>query len=86
MAYYKVRIEAWCARDPAESSLRDIGQQVIRGDGAVCTLQEVVTVVDRPQDTAVDLEGTEREFVEAHTCLLERCMLRALFGGDGREG
>ena len=50
MAYYKVRFEVWCDWDPTESSLRDIGQQVIRGDGAVCTLQEVVTVVDRPQD------------------------------------
>jgi len=50
MAYYKIRIEVWCDWDPTESSLRDIGQQVIRGDGAVCTLQEVVTVVDRLQD------------------------------------
>jgi hypothetical protein len=50
MAYYKIRIEVWCDWDPTESSLRDISQQVIRGDGAVCTLQEVITVVDRPQD------------------------------------
>jgi hypothetical protein len=50
MAYYKIRFEVWCDWDPAESSLRDIGQQVICGDGAVCTLQQVVTVVDRPQD------------------------------------
>jgi hypothetical protein len=35
MAYYKVRFEVWCDWDPTESSLRDIGQQVIRGDGAV---------------------------------------------------
>src|SRR5712692_11194425 len=34
---------------------------------------------------AVDLEGTEGEFVEAHTFLLGRCVLRALFGGDGGE-
>src|SRR5437660_9075028 len=35
---------------------------------------------------AVDLEGTEVKFVEAHTVLLRRCVLRAFFGGDGGEG
>src|SRR5438105_15627154 len=35
---------------------------------------------------AVDLEGIEVKFVEAHTVLLRRCVLRAFFGGDGGEG
>ena len=50
MAYYKIRFEVWCDWDPAESSLREIGQQVICGDRAVCTLLKVLTVVARPQD------------------------------------
>lgn len=56
MAYYKVRFEVWCDWDPTESSLRDIGQQVICGDGAVCTLQKLVSVVDRPQDKVTPTE------------------------------
>lgn len=50
MAYYKVRIEGWCDWDPAERELRDIVQQMIRREGAICILQEVVEVVDRPKD------------------------------------
>ncbi len=34
---------------------------------------------------AVDLEGTEGEFVKTHTCLLGRCVLRALFRCDRGE-
>jgi hypothetical protein len=50
MAYYKVRIEGWCDADPTESPLGDIVQQMISRNGAICTLQEVVEVVHRPQD------------------------------------
>ena len=50
MAYYKVRIEGWCNWDPTESPLRDIAQQMIDRDGALCTLLEVSDIVDRPQD------------------------------------
>ena len=50
MAYYKVLIEVWCGCDPAESDLEEIGRQVALGEDAICTLQQVVVVVDRPQD------------------------------------
>jgi len=52
MAYYKVRIEGWCDNDPMENPIGDIVQQMINRDGAICTLQEVIEVVDRPQDIA----------------------------------
>jgi len=35
-----------------ENPIRDIVQQMINRDGAICTLQEVIEVVDRPQDIA----------------------------------
>ena len=50
MAYYKVRFEVWCDWDPAESSLREIAQQVTVGEDAICTLQEVAKIVSRPED------------------------------------
>jgi hypothetical protein len=49
MAYYKVRIEVWCDWNPAESDLDDIVQSMGVGE-AICTMREVVAVVDRPQD------------------------------------
>ena len=49
MAYYKVRIEVWCDWNPAESDLEDIAQSMGVGE-AICTMREVVVVVDRPQD------------------------------------
>ena len=48
MAYYKVRIEVWCDWNPAESDLEEIVQNT--STEAICTKQEVVAVVDRPQD------------------------------------
>ena len=49
MAYYKVRIEVWCDWNPAESDLDDITQAMGVGE-AICTMREVVAVVNRPQD------------------------------------
>ena len=49
IAYYKVRIEVWCDWNPAESDLEEIVQNTSSGE-AICTKQEVVAVVDRPQD------------------------------------
>jgi hypothetical protein len=49
MAYYKVRIEVWCDWNPAESDLEEIVQNTSTAE-AICTKQEVVAVVDRPQD------------------------------------
>jgi hypothetical protein len=53
MAYYKVRIEVWCDWNPADSDLEEIVQNT-RTDEAICTKQEVVAVVDRPQDIEDD--------------------------------
>ena len=50
MAYYKVLIEVWCDWDSAGSDLEEIVRHVLLGEDAICTLQEVVKVVDRPQD------------------------------------
>ncbi len=50
MAYYKVLIEVWCDWDPEESNLEEIVADVVLGEDAICTLREVVKVVDRPQD------------------------------------
>lgn len=50
MAYYKVVIEVWCGWDPEDSDLEKICRQVELGENAICTQQEVVKVVDRPQD------------------------------------
>jgi hypothetical protein len=49
MAYYKVRIEVWCDWNPAESDLEDIAQSMGVGE-AICTMREVIAVVNRPQD------------------------------------
>jgi hypothetical protein len=49
MAYYKVRIEVWCDWNPAESDLDDITQAMGVGE-AICTMREIVAVVNRPQD------------------------------------
>jgi hypothetical protein len=49
MAYYKVRIEVWCDWNPAESDLEDIAQSMGVGE-AICTMRDVVVVVNRPQD------------------------------------
>jgi hypothetical protein len=53
MAYYNVRIEVWCDWDPAESDLKEIAENISAGE-AICTKQEVVAVVDRPQDIEDD--------------------------------
>jgi hypothetical protein len=50
MAYYKVLIEVWCGWDPEESDWEEICRQAALGEDAICTLQEIVKVVDRPQD------------------------------------
>ena len=61
MAYYKVLIEVWCDWDPKKSDLKEIAEHVALHDGAICTLQEVVRIVDRPQeienDAALSLFG-----------------------------
>jgi len=57
MPYYKVRIEVWCDWNPAESDLDDITQAMGVGE-AICTMREVVAVVNRPQDIE-DEEGHE---------------------------
>ena len=49
MAYYKVRIEVWCDWNPAESDLEEIAESMGVGE-AICTMREVVAVVDCPQD------------------------------------
>jgi hypothetical protein len=49
MAYYKVRIEVWCDWNPGESDLDDISQAMGVGE-AICTMREVVAIVDRPKD------------------------------------
>jgi hypothetical protein len=49
MAYYKVRIEVWCDWDPRKSDLDDIAQAMGVGE-AICTMREVVAVVNGPQD------------------------------------
>jgi hypothetical protein len=49
----KVRIEVWCDWNPADSDLEEIVQNTSTGE-AICTKQEVVAVVDRPQDIEDD--------------------------------
>jgi hypothetical protein len=49
MAYHKLLIHVWCDWDPSDSDLEEIGRQEVLGD-AICTLREIVTVVERPQD------------------------------------
>jgi hypothetical protein len=50
MAYYKVLLEVWCDWDPEDSDLEEMVRRVLLGEDAICTLQEVVKVVDRPRD------------------------------------
>ena len=54
MAYYKVLIEIWCDFDPRKNDLREIAGHVALREGAICTLQEVIRVVDRPQEIEND--------------------------------
>ncbi len=54
MAYYKVRIEIWCDWDPGNSDLEEIIREAVRREDAICTLQQVVTVVERPHDVGDD--------------------------------
>jgi hypothetical protein len=49
MAYYKVRIEVWCDWNPTESDLDDISQAMGVGE-AICTMRDIIAVVDRPKD------------------------------------
>jgi hypothetical protein len=56
MAYYKLVIQVWCDWDPGESDLEEIGRHVELGEDAICTRQEIVAVVERPQD----IEDEER--------------------------
>ncbi len=50
MAYYKLLVHVWCDWDLGESDLEEIGRHVTVGEDAICTLQEIVAVVERPQD------------------------------------
>jgi hypothetical protein len=50
MAYYKLLIHVWCSWDPSESDVEEIGRRVALGEDAICTLQETIAIVDRPQD------------------------------------
>ena len=50
MAYYKILIEVWCDWNPKDRTLEEIATHVVLGKDAICTLQEVVKVVDRLQD------------------------------------
>ena len=61
MAYYKVRIEVWCDWNPADSDLEEIAQNTSTGE-AICTQQEVVAVVDRPQDIDDDDDDEAMSF------------------------
>jgi hypothetical protein len=54
MASYKMLIEVWCDFDTRKSDLKDIAGHVALHEGAICTLQEIVRVVDRPQDIEND--------------------------------
>jgi hypothetical protein len=54
MAYYKVLIEVWCDWNPADSGLKEIAGHVALREGAICTLQEVIRIVDRPQEIEND--------------------------------
>jgi hypothetical protein len=47
MAYYKLLIHACCDWDPSENDLEEIGQHVVRGEDAICSLREIVAIVDR---------------------------------------
>jgi hypothetical protein len=49
MAYYKVRIEGWCEGDPTDNPFADVVPRMINRNGAICTLQEVIEIVDQPK-------------------------------------
>jgi hypothetical protein len=53
MAYFKVRIEVWYDFDPAGARLDEIAELTHTGE-ALCVRQELVSVVDRPQDIEDD--------------------------------
>ena len=55
MAYYKVRIEVWCDWNPAESDLDDIAQSMGVGE-AICTMRDIIAVVDRLAFAGTDSE------------------------------
>jgi len=50
MAYYKVLIEVWCDFDPRKNDLKEIAGRAMLHEGAICTLQEVIRIVHRPED------------------------------------
>jgi hypothetical protein len=50
MAYHKLRIHVWCDWDPSDSDLDEIGRQATLREGAICTLREIIEIVDRPED------------------------------------
>jgi hypothetical protein len=50
MAYHKLLIHVWCDWDPSDSDLDEIGRQVTLREGAICTLREIIEIVDRPED------------------------------------
>ena len=50
MAYYKVLIEVWCDFDPRKNDLKEIAGHVALREGAICTLQEVIRIVHRPEE------------------------------------
>lgn len=60
MAYYKVLIELWCDFDPRKSDLKEIVGHAAPREGAICTLQEVIRIVHRPQD--IDNVGARAYF------------------------
>ena len=59
MAYYKVLIELWCDFDPRKSDLKEIVGRAAPRERAICTLQEVIRIVDRPQEIENDYFGGE---------------------------
>ena len=58
MAYYKVLIEVWCDWDPKKSDLKEIAGHAALREGAICTFQEVIRIVDRPQEIENDAAMT----------------------------
>ena len=54
MAYYKVLIEIWCDFDPRKNDLKEIAGRATVHEGTICTLQEVIRIVHRPQDIEND--------------------------------
>jgi hypothetical protein len=54
MAYYKVRIEGWCDLDPSQMDVEAVLREMIRGEDAVWIRQDVLRMVERPQDIEDD--------------------------------